>query len=72
VDRGYSDKAQCLALNVLATALERDPTAHRVFTDMDGVSLIVRILSAESAHLTPQMFNVLFLFLCFITTIFNV
>lgn len=48
-----------MALTTFVSALKRDPTAHRVFTEVDGASLLVRILSAETACLTSQIFNVI-------------
>lgn len=60
MDREYSAEAQCRALRTLVYALKKNPSAHQTFTELDGVSLIVRILTTENAHLTQEIFNVTF------------
>ncbi|CAD5235429.1 unnamed protein product [Bursaphelenchus xylophilus] len=59
VDRDYDPLTQAEALKTLTTALKRDPTAFSAFLEMDGHSVLARILMSKKFILSDEAFKVL-------------
>ncbi|KAI1732503.1 beige/BEACH domain-containing protein [Ditylenchus destructor] len=63
VDKNYSAKTQLGVLHLLFLCLKRDPSYHHEFSNLDGNSVIIRMLSSRSAHMNLDICHVFLRFI---------